>query len=138
MNVRYGAGYTPLYPSAPPAEAACIMCSHPATSWRTFPCSCNYPIHEQCVISFRRSGGVCPKCHQVWIPMDNDALTDNTLGMTRSQKEWIIAQDPRGSQLVCGIYRGDSWKNKCCCTWMCIFLIGAAILCTYLLIKVYG
>jgi len=136
MNIRYGAGYVPLYPTAPP-EAPCIICNNTATSWRTFPCSCNYPIHEQCVATFRRIGGVCPKCHQVWIPVDTETLTDNTLGMTRSQKEWIISQDSRGNRMICGIYRGDTWKTKCCYSLLCVVLIGFTFLCTYLLIKVY-
>ena len=137
MNVRYG-------PSAPPMEYPCVMCNGLASSVRTFPCGCVYPIHEGCAGTFRRVGGVCPKCYQVWVPVEPqrgsiDGQTDTTYQMTRSQNEWLLEHHPRtGGRTICGCSPSDSHSTRCVYTSFCVLFLVFGGVCGYLLIRLYG
>jgi hypothetical protein len=136
MNTRYGPSYVPIQPTAPPGIPICVICSYSAPTQRTFPCGCIYPIHDQCIPSFRRIGGVCPKCYQVWIPIDTDGQTEatNALTTTQSQREWLLSQHPR-SQTVYGC---ASWRSNIYYSICCVLLIAGIIFFSFLIVKVYG
>ena len=87
-NQRYG--YAAM-PSAPPAYP-CVICNTHSDAVNQFPCGCRLGIHPQCVPTFLRIGGVCARCHQVWLPMDQATMT--TAWDTRSQREWVLSQSP--------------------------------------------
>jgi hypothetical protein len=137
MNVRYG-------PSAPPIESPCIMCNGLASNARTFPCGCVYPIHESCVRTFRRIGGICPKCNQVWIAVEtqsvpNDRLTDSTYAITRSQNEWLLEYNPQsGSRTICGCVPFDSYRIRFIYSIFCAIILIFGGVCSYLLIRLYA
>ena len=130
MNVRYG-------PSAPLLEnRPCIMCNYSSQSLRTFPCGCQYPIHDPCITHFRRIGGVCPRCHQVWVPVDIDGHTDTTYGVNPVHKEWILEHHPMtGRNVTCGCFPTDTHRSRCLLTVGCLFILLFGGLCIYLLLK---
>jgi len=146
MNLRYGPGYALLQPTAPPMDPVqggtstpiCVICSYPAAPLRTFPCGCIYPIHDQCIASFRRIGGVCPKCHQVWVPMEIDGQTDvtNALTTTQSQREWLLSQHPYSQNQT--VYECTSCRRNIYYSICCILLIAGLVFFSFLLVKVYG
>jgi hypothetical protein len=138
MNIRYGQPSAPPMDPIPPNHPICVVCSYPANTLRTFPCSCAYPIHNQCIPSFRRQGGVCPRCHQVWIPIDTDGQTEatNTFTATQSQREWLLSQSPHSQ--IQTIYSCTSIRSNIYYSLCCVLLIGGLIFLTFLLIKVYG
>jgi len=127
MNVRYG------QPSAP--APLCVICSCSSFQQRVFPCGCVYPIHDPCIPYFRRQGGVCPTCHQVWIPIDADGQTEVTNALTtQSQREWLLSQHPHSrTRTGCGSCRSTFYYSLCC-----VLLLVAIGFCSYLLIRVYG
>jgi hypothetical protein len=148
MNLRYGPGYALLQPTAPPMDPLpvqggtntpiCVICSYPASTLRTFPCSCVYPIHDQCISSFRRIGGVCPKCHQVWVPIEMDGQTEvtNALTSTQSQREWLLSQHPHSRSQT--VYGCTSCRRNIYFSICCVLLIAGIVFFAFLLVKVYG
>ena len=128
MNIRYGA-----LPSAPPPldpiplnAPYCLICHYPAAQARTFPCGCAYPIHEQCVPTFRSIGGICPHCKQIWIPVVLDDRSETT----------VIAQRESKTHVMC--FPHDTWRARLCYSLCCVLLMGGIVLCCFLLIKVYA
>jgi hypothetical protein len=132
MNVRYG-----VLPSAPPPlplpldpippnSSACLICQYSAAHARTFPCGCVYPIHEQCIPTFRSIGGICPRCKQVWVPVILDDRSETT----------IIARRESKTQYIC--FPHDTWRARLWYSLCCILLLAGIVLCCFLLVKVYG
>ena len=121
MNVRYG-----VLPSAPPPldpiplnAPYCLICHYPAAQARTFPCGCAYPIHEQCVPTFRSIGGICPHCKQVWIPVVLDDRSEYT----------VIAQRESKTHVLC--FPHDTWRARLCYSLCGILLRGGVVLCCF-------
>jgi len=63
MNNRYG-----FLPSAPPAiSPPCVLCQIPHNQYRTFPCFCQLPVHDECALTIRRQGPfTCPLCRDTY------------------------------------------------------------------------
>jgi hypothetical protein len=117
-------------PSAPPTLQPCVICDVHAESIKQFPCGCLLPIHSRCVYSFLRQGGVCAKCHQVWVAMDTATVT--TAWDTGSQREWLISQAPHTQvKANCGACRITYFYCICCV----LLLIGVCVI-SYVLYKV--
>ena len=73
FNNRYG--FLPSAPFIPkqqsqqqtPVSPTCVLCQIPHHQYRTFPCFCQLPIHEECALTVRRQGPfTCPLCHATY------------------------------------------------------------------------
>ena len=72
MNNRYG--FLPSAPFIPKQQQQqqqqsppCVLCQIPYHQYRTFPCFCQLPIHEECALTVRRQGPfTCPICHATY------------------------------------------------------------------------
>jgi hypothetical protein len=122
MNHRYG--YMPLPPGQP-----CVMCNVPCDIVRQFPCGCHLPIHGPCVYTFMRQGGVCVKCHQVWVQIDTATVTT---AWDASSRQDILVRRPAVTQVSCCESSRLTYFYAVCC----IFLLLAAILLAYILYRV--
>ena len=87
FNNRYG-----FLPSAPPAiSPSCIFCQIPHHQYRTFPCFCQLPIHDECALIVRRQGlFTCPLCRDTYtFPLYTPATSvggdDMTIAMPRTE-----------------------------------------------------
>lgn len=122
MNQRYG--YAPL-----PAALPCVMCNVPCDIVKQFPCGCHLPIHAPCVNTFLCQGGVCAKCHQVWVPMDTATVT--TAWWDTSSQQDILIQRPSTMQLSC-CESSRLLYFYCLC---CLFLLIVVCLLAYIVYR---
>ena len=112
--------------SAPPSNP-CVMCNVHADPIRQFPCGCQLPIHPQCIYAFLRQGGVCAKCHQVWVPMD--VATTTTAWDTGSQRSWLMTQAPHSrTEVRCGTCRSTYFYCICILVFILIGIITGYVL----------
>jgi len=87
FNNRYG-----FLPSAPPAiNPSCVLCQIPHHQYRTFPCFCQLPVHDECALIVRRQGPfTCPLCRDtytfpLYTPATSVAGDDMTIAMPRTE-----------------------------------------------------
>ena len=81
-----------------------------------------------------RQGGVCAKCHQVWIAMDTATVTTawDTGSQKESARDWLISQSPHTqTRASCGSCRITYFY----CICFMVLLIGVAVA-GYVLYKV--
>lgn len=73
FNNRYG--FLPSAPFIPKQQQQqqqqqpppCVLCQIPHHQYRTFPCFCQLPIHEECALTVRRQGPfTCPLCRATY------------------------------------------------------------------------
>ena len=83
------------------------------------------PIHPPCVYTFMRQGGVCAKCHQVWVQIDTATVT------TAWDRQDVLISRPSTTQISCC----ESSRLTYFYCIMCMFLLAVAILMGYVLYK---
>ena len=96
MNNRYG--FLPSAPFIPKQQQLqqqqqlqsppCVLCQIPYHQYRTFPCFCQLPIHEECALTVRRQGPfTCPLCRATYTfpPATSVTGDDMTIAMPRTE-----------------------------------------------------
>ena len=92
MNNRYGflpsAPFIPKSQQQQPQSPPCVLCQIPYHQYRTFPCFCQLPIHEECALTVRRQGPfTCPLCRATYTfpPATSVTGDDMTIAMPRTE-----------------------------------------------------